>query len=62
MLMVVGAGIAIGGLVAGSFAGLEPALGICGIGVMLLIAAGWQSEKREREAENWRAAYPSYKY
>lgn len=62
MLMMIGAGIALGGLVAGSFAGLGLALGICGIGALLLIVAGWQSEKREREAESWRAAYPSYKY
>ena len=61
-MCVVAGGIMVAGLVVGSFAGLGLALGICGVGATLLIAASWQAEKREREAESWRAAYPSYKY
>lgn len=61
-MRVVAGGIMMAGLVAGSFAGLGLALGICGVGAILLIAASWQAERREREAESWRAAYPSYKY
>ncbi len=61
-MCVVAGGIMVAGLVAGSFASLGLALGICGVGAILLIAASWQAERREREAESWRAAYPSYKY
>lgn len=61
-MCVIAGGIMLTGLVAGSFAGLGLALGICGVGAILLIAASWQAEKHEREAESWRTAYPSYKY
>lgn len=61
-MCVVAGGIMVAGLVVGSFVGLGLALGICGVGAILLIAASWQAERREREAESWRAAYPSYKY
>lgn len=61
-MCIIAGGVMLAGILAGSFAGLELALGICGVGAILLIAASWQAEKREREAESWRAAYPSYKY
>lgn len=61
-MCVVAGGVMLAGVLVGSFVDLGLALGICGVGAALLIAASWQAEKREQEVESWRAAYPSYKY
>lgn len=57
MLMMVGAGIAVGGLVAGCFAPFGLTLLAVVAGIALMIGGGSRAEKDEQTA-----VYPSYKY
>ena len=61
-MLVIGAGIVLGGLIAGSFAPLG-AVAVCElIGWTLMGAAKLRAEQKERQAEQRLAMYPIYKY
>lgn len=61
-MMVFGGALIFAGLVAGSFISLDVSIAIVVAGLAALLAASWRAEVKERRAESWRAAYPSYKY
>lgn len=61
-MMVFGGALIFAGLVAGSFISLGVSIAIIVGGLAALLAASWRAEFKERQAESWRAAYPSYKY
>lgn len=61
-MMIFGGALIFAGLVAGSFISLGMSIAIVIAGLAVLLAASWRAELKERRAESWRAAYPSYKY
>lgn len=61
-MMVIGGALIFAGLVAGSFISLGVSITIVMAGLAALLAASWRAELKEKQAESWRAAYPSYKY
>ena len=62
-MLVLGAGIALGGMVAGSFASLK-VVAMCELaGWVLMCMGGLRAEQKERKAAHKKLAmYPTYKY
>ena len=61
-MMILGGGLIIAGLVAGSFVSMGTVV-ICELlGCALIVAAGWRAELREKQAALKLAAYPVYRY
>lgn len=61
-MLIIGAGIALGGMVVGSFASLGVVAACEVAGWALMGAAELMAERKERQAAQKLAAYPSYKY
>ena len=61
-MMILGGGLIIAGLVAGSFVSMGTVV-ICELlGCILIVAAGWRAELRERQTARKLATYPIYRY
>jgi hypothetical protein len=61
-MLIMGAGIALGGMIVGSFASLE-VVAVCELaGLALMSMAGLRAEREERQAAQKLAMYPTYKY
>lgn len=61
-MLIVGAGIALGGMIVGSFASLK-VVAVCELaGWALMGVAGLKAEQKERRAAQKLAMYPTYKY
>lgn len=61
-MMVLAGGLMVAGLVAGAFAPFYVCIITTILCIIFMEAASWKAAKKERQAESWRAAYPSYKY
>lgn len=61
-MMILGGGLIIAGLVAGSFVSMGTVV-ICELlGCAFIVAAGWRAELREKRAARKLATYPVYRY
>lgn len=58
----VGAGLACAGLLSMVFTGIGIGLMIIGIGAAIVAMGCWSELRAESRANEWRRAYPSYKY
>ena len=58
----VGAGLACAGLLSMVFAGIGIGLVVMGIGAAIVAMGCWNELRAESRANEWRRAYPSYKY
>lgn len=61
-MMILGGGLIVAGLVAGSFVSMGAVIVCELLGCILIVAAGWRAEQRERQAARKLATYPVYRY
>lgn len=61
-MLVIGAGIMFGGMVAGSFTSLGVVAACELVGLALMGVAGLRTEQKERRAAQKLMMYPTYKY
>ena len=61
-MWIIGAGIAIAGLMSMVFAGILVGLVVRALGAVLMVLGEWSEVQAERKRNEWRRAYPSYKY
>lgn len=60
---IVGCGFMFTGLLLGALSGsVALCLSVVGIGVIFAFSAYAQEQRKERQAQEWRKNYPSYKY
>ena len=55
-------GLWLGALGAGAFLGIIPGLVLFGLGSLIALCKLSQERQAEKQAENWRKTYPTYKY
>lgn len=61
-MWIIGAGIAIAGLLSMVFTGILIGLGVIILGAALMVLGEWAEIRAESKRNEWRRAYPSYKY
>lgn len=61
-MMILGGGLIIAGLVAGSFVSMGTVIVCELLGCAIIAAASWRTELREKQAARKLAAYPVYRY
>ena len=61
-MWMIGAGIAVAGLLSMVFAGIGLGLLVIAAGALIMAACCWGELRAESRANEWRRAYPSYKY
>lgn len=61
-MWVIGGGIMVAGLLSMVFAGIGIGMLMIGLGAVVAAASCWCELQAERKANEWRKAYPSYKY
>lgn len=62
MMKEVAGGLWLGALGAGAFLGIIPGLVLFGLGSLIALCKLSQERQAEKQAENWRKTYPTYKY
>lgn len=61
-MMIFGGALIFAGLVAGSFISFGMSIAIVIAGLVVLLAASWRAEVKERQAARKLATYPVYRY
>ena len=62
MMKEITGGLWLGALGAGAFLGIIPGLVLFGLGSLIALCKLSQERQAEKQAENWRKTYPTYKY